>query len=191
MRTNRLVVIIGIVLLSFGFSQAVTTLGIQVGYAGSAFEKQDEAASGFIVGAHFGIDFIPMIEAGIQGHYTVKPFTSTQNEGGFDLETKASQWLIGAYGKLYPIPLIVVDPYVKVGIGYYSGSVETSLQDVTNKYDYDGTIGYQIGIGIELPFGLYGEFDYNIVSFEQEVQDQEDLEKLGANNWMISVGYKF
>ena len=54
--------------------------------------------------------------------------------------------------------------------------------------DLKSTVGFNIGAGIRTMIGLYGEFRYNIVSMEA---DLEGAESAGANSWMLVAGYRF
>jgi len=163
--------------------QAQVILGVQAGYASTAFEDQESAASTFSGGAIIGTDIMPMIDVGLEYNLLFSPFEF--EEGG--TTAKVSQNLLGLWARWYFLPIPAVSPYIRGGVGYYSGKLELSGA-MTGEADFKSTVGFNIGAGVDMPMGLYGEFVYHIVSRELDV---DGAESAGYNNWAISVGYSF
>ncbi len=189
---KRLATILSFLFLFFSTNASMATgLGIQVGYASSAFEDQTSAANTFVGGAHFVFDLLPLIDLGAEYTLTVSPF-SFQGEDVFGqtFTQDISQSYFGAFARIFlPLPLIVVDPYLKAGVGYYSGKIKISTTGESKTHDLKSTLGYSVGIGLKSIIGLYGEFVYNFA--KQEVEGIPDPESLAYNNWMLVVGYSF
>ena len=169
------------VIASLGQAQVI--FGIQAGYTSSAFEDQESAASTFSGGAIIGTDIMPMIDVGLEYNLLLSPFEFE----AAGTTAKISQNLLGLWARWYFIPLPAASPYLRGGVGFYSGKTEFS-GNITGDVDFKSAVGFNIGAGVDLPMGLYGEFVYHIVSRELDV---EGAESGGANNWAISVGYSF
>ncbi len=163
--------------------QAQLILGVQAGYASSAFEDQESAASTFSGGAILGTDIMPMIDVGLEYNLLFSPFEFDQQ----GTTAKITQNVLGLWARWYFIPLPAASPYIRGGVGYYSGKLELSGGS-TGEADFKSAVGFNIGAGVDLPMGLYGEFVYHIVSRELDLPGQESG---GANNWAISLGYSF
>jgi len=188
---KRLVIILSLIFVFFTANASMATgLGIQVGYASSAFEDQTSAASTFAGGAHFVFDLLPLIDLGAEYTLTISPFSFQSDFEGQTLTSDISQSYFGAFARIFlPLPLIVIDPYLKAGVGYYSGKIKISGAGESKTYDLKSTLGYSVGLGLKSVIGLYGEFVYNFA--KQEVDGIPDPESLAYNNWMIMVGYSF
>jgi len=175
-------------------SQAQFFLGVQGGIAGSAFSDDvtgdftDKSATGITVGACVGIDALPFIDAGVEYNMLVSPFKLEQEVLGETATIKISQNMVGAFARIY-LPLVVIDPYARAGVGYYMGSSKYEAAGQTIDDKFKGAIGFNVGVGVSALFGLYGEFVYHIVS--RELKDVEDAKSLGYNNWALTIGYTF
>jgi hypothetical protein len=95
--------------------------------------------------------------------------------------------MIGAYLKV-DIPLVIIEPYVKGGIGYYMGKMTVNAGDLSEDYDFKGAMGYSVGAGVDIFLGLYGEVVYHMV--EHEFKDIEG-DPFKYNNFALNVGWKF
>ncbi|HID39741.1 MAG TPA: hypothetical protein EYP36_09550 [Calditrichaeota bacterium] len=167
-----------------------TGLGIQAGMATSAFENQTSSANTFVGGAHFVFDLLPLIDLGAEYTLTISPFSFQSDYAGQTYTSDISQSYFGAFARIFlPLPLIVIDPYLKAGVGYYSGKIKTSGAGESQTFDLKSTLGYSVGIGLKSVIGLYGEFIYNFA--KQELDGIPDPDTLAYNNWMIMVGYSF
>ncbi len=183
MRFAKLSLLIVVIFVIAGLAQAQVILGIQAGYNSSAFKDQESAASTFSGGAIIGTDIMPMIDVGLEYNLLLSPF-EFEAEG---ITAKISQNLLGLWARWYFIPLPAASPYIRGGVGYYSGKTEFS-GNISRDVDFKSAVGFNIGAGVDLPMGLYGEFIYHIVSRELDWPGEESQ---GYNNWAISVGYSF
>ncbi len=159
---------------------AQISIGVQAGYSVPDFEEHTAKSGGIPLGITVGTTIIPMLEVGAEVNMLVTPFVFDVEYGTDDFEV--NQTIFGVYGK-YFIPLQVVDPYARLGIGYYTGGWKEGSYDG----NYDGAIGFSLGIGANTMFGVYGEFVYHTVSRKG---DWAGAKSAGANNWGIHVGYK-
>ena len=188
---KRVTLFLSLLILLFTVHTTMASgLGIQAGMATSAFEDQTSAAKTFVGGAHFVFDLLPLIDLGAEYTLTVSPFSFKGEIEGQSLTQDITQSYFGAFARVFlPLPLIVVDPYLKAGVGYYSGKIKRTVAGQSTTYDLKSTLGYSIGVGLKSVIGLYGEFIYNFA--KQELDGIPDAEKLAYNNWMIMVGYSF
>ena len=69
-------------------------------------------------------------------------------------------------------------------MGYYTGKLSGDGDDVNMK----GSMGFNIGAGVDLLMGLYGEVVYNIVSMEPDVEGGVSKK---FNSVQVMVGYSF
>ena len=169
-------------------AHAIGSIGIQGGMASSSFEDQGSAASTFALGANFVFDMVPIVDVGAEFNTLLSPFEFEQEAFGQKITAKISQTYFGAFARFYPLPLPAIKPYVRAGVGYYSGKAELEGGGQSGSVDYKGTLGFNVGAGVKAIMGLYGEFVYHIVSRELDV---DSAESAGSNNWMIMVGYSF
>ena len=187
---KRLSLLFTIFILLFTVQTSMATgLGIQAGMATSAFQDQASAANTFVGGAHFVFDWLPLIDVGAEYTMTLSPYTFETTAFGQTLTSEISQSYFGAFVRVFlPIPLIVINPYIKGGMGYYSGKFKVTAAGRSDSADLKSTLGYSLGLGVKSIVGLYGEFVYNFVSHELDVENPDNL---AYNNWMIMVGYSF
>jgi opacity protein-like surface antigen len=184
MRLAKIGIFFAMIFLVAGLSQAQVILGVQAGYNSSAFEDQESAASTFSGGVILGTDIAPIVDLGLEYNTLFSSFEFDQADG---LKAKISQHLIGVWARWYFIPLPTLSPYIRGGVGYYTGKLEVSGTQ-SGEADFKSTVGFNVGAGVDLPMGLYGEFIYHIVSRELDVAGATSS---GFNNWAINVGYSF
>lgn len=182
---NRIIYTLLIVFV-FAFMGSAQSIGVYGGYLSSAFEDQDEAASAIELGASFVLDALPILEAGVEFNTLVSPFEFETDVLGTTYTTKFKQTMFGVFAK-YNISLPALTPYVRGGVGYYSGTIEAEGGGQSGETDFKNALGFNIGAGVDTFTGLYGEFIYHIVSKELDVDNAPDA--AGANYWGIRVGY--
>jgi opacity protein-like surface antigen len=182
--------LIALLLFAFsGLSQAQVSVAVHGGFNNTAFQEQESSASGIGVGASLDFTAIPILDVGVEFDYLVSPFEFSETILGQEVTSKISQTLIGIYGKIY-MPMVVVDPYARVGVGYYMGKFKAEAAGETLfDQSFKNQIGFNVGVGVAALMGLYGEFVYHIVS--REIEDIENPESFGYNYWAINIGYAF
>jgi len=166
-------------------------LGLNAGISNSAFEDQTEAASTLSFGASFGNKFAGLFEGGVEFNMLASPYELVNKTDHYKETLSITQTMVGVYAKVN-IPLVIVNPYIKGGLGYYMGSMEYKLEewgdtDKTEK-DFKGALGYNVGAGVETFLGIYGEVMFHIVERELDV---EDAVSAAFNNVAVNVGYRF
>jgi len=187
MNNNKLTVILLSVMLVAGIAQAQFYVGVQGGLGFSSFEEQDKGATAVPLGITVGTDLLPILDAGLEANFLASPykFDFVDITSATTLEQKVSQTFYGAYVRWYFLPLPAISPYLRGGAAYYSGKIKTEGRD---DLDLKGSIGFNIGGGVDLLMGLYAEAVYHIVSLEADVADSE---KKGFNSIQVTVGYNF
>lgn len=173
------------------FAQTNLSIGLYSGVLFSAFEDQDESITAIPVGGYLGMQVSENIEVGAEFSLLALPFEEKTTDAGVDVTTTLTQNLIGGYVRMY-FPANTITPYVRAGVGYYTGQFEFTAGDfggLSFDADFEGTIGFNIGAGIGSDSGLYAEFIYHILS--QKI----DLPGSGAatayNNFGVQIGYAF
>jgi hypothetical protein len=103
-------------------------------------------------------------------------------------EVKFSQSFYGAYVRWYVLPLPAITPYLRGGAAYYSGKWSNG-----GDLDMKGSIGFNIGAGVDFLMGLYGEVVYHIVSLEPDIENlpADAAGSKGYNSIQVTVGYSF
>ncbi len=191
MRRSKLLIILVAICLTAGISQAQFFIGVQGGLGFSSFEDQDEGASAIPLGITAGTDLLPIIDVGAEANFLLSPykFNDVDPLTSNTTEIEFNQSFYGAYVRWYVIPLPAVSPYVKGGVAYYTGKWKSGDGDI----DLKGSVGFNIGAGVDLLFGLYGEFVYHIVSHELDAENlPADLAgSKGYNSFQVTVGYAF
>ena len=183
MKHFTLIILCIILFSSIGAAQSIGVFG---GITGSSFEDQAEAATGIEAGASFVFDALPIVEAGVEFSTFVSPFESSTEALGIKTTMTTNQTMYGVFGK-FTFGLPALTPYARVGVGYYTGSVEVKTEPgVTTTTDFKNTLGFNVGAGVDTFIGLYGEFLYHIVSREL---DADNAASVGANYWGLRVGY--
>jgi opacity protein-like surface antigen len=190
MRTSKLFAVLAIIFLATGLSQAQVYLGVQGGVGFSSFEEQDKGASAIPLGITVGTDLMPIIDIGAEANFLASPYTFEEVDP-LTMETsesKFSQNFYGAYVRWYVLPLPAITPYIRGGVAYYSGKWSND-----GDVDMKGSVGYNIGAGVDFLMGLYGEVVYHIVSLEPDMENlpAEFAGSKGYNSVQVTVGYSF
>lgn len=179
-----------IILFSFAITtnaQLPISLEVYGGIAGSAFDDQESSATGIVVGGAVLVDIIPIIDAGVEFNTIVSPFSIEGTLEGQEGKADVSLNYFGVFASFDVLPLVAVTGYLRGGIGMYSGKSELT-EPAEPEVDLKSSMGFNIGAGIKTMIGLYGEFRYNIVSMEKDI---EGAASMGYNNWMLVAGYRF
>lgn len=188
---KKLSLITAILMVMASALSAQTALRLYGVYTTTDFDEdmQSEAASTYGFGASLGGRFAGVLEAGIDFNMTATPWKFEQNSGFGTFTAEYTNMMAGAYLKA-GIPLGIVEPYAKVGAGYYMGKATLSYAGESEDFDYKGVIGYSYGVGIDFGFGLYGE--YILHKVDQMLDDTEiATDTFQYNNNAINVGWKF
>ena len=190
MKVSKLLAVISIIVLSAGLSQAQVYLGVQGGVGFSSFEDQDKGASAVPLGITIGTDLMPIIDIGAEANFLASPYKFEEIDP-FTMETtesKFSQNFYGAYVRWYVLPLPAITPYLRGGVAYYSGKWSNG-----GDVDMKGSVGFNIGAGVDFLMGLYGEVVYHIVSLEPDMENLPDefAGSKGYNSVQVTVGYSF
>lgn len=187
---RRLLITISIVaaMATSGFSSSA--LGLKVGYLATAFEDQDEAAQSLGFGVSYSAKKLELFDAGLEFNMLASPWEFTDKSEFYTQKYTFTQTMIGLFVKV-DIPLVVLTPYVRAGLGYYMGKVEAEIseggQTMSAENDMKGALGYNLGAGVETFLGIYAEVIFHIV--EREI-DVKDTEPFGANNVAANIGYR-
>ncbi len=195
MKTITLSILSILLISSFGMAQSI---GIFGGFTGAsyednpAFDADIETSNGFEVGAAFVFDALPIFDIGVEYSKSVSPFEIKSKVSGTEVTQKSSQSMFGAFVR-FNLSVPVVTPYLRAGAGYYSGKSETNLPDALKDVagldaDYKGTLGFNIGAGVNTFIGLNAEFVYHMVSQKLDITDAKSL---SSNYWGLRVGYYF
>ena len=183
MRSSKVLFLFIAILSIAGLAQAQFYVGVQGGMGFSSFDSdiQVESATAIPLAVTVGTDLLPIIDVGAEANFLVSPYKFNVDGGG---EVKFNQNYYGAYLRWYVLPLPAITPYVKGGVGYYTGKLSGDGDDVNMK----GSMGFNIGAGVDLLMGLYGEVVYNIVSMEPDVEGGVSKK---FNSVQVMVGYSF
>jgi opacity protein-like surface antigen len=185
MRFHKLLFILVAILSVTVITQAQVYVGVQGGLGFSSFEDQDEGATAIPVAVTVGTDLLPIVDAGVEANFLASPYKFDVVDAALQTtEVEINQTIFGAYVRWYVLPLPALSPYVKGGVGYYSGKWKSDAGDV----DLKSTVGFNIGAGVDLLMGLYGEVVYHIVSMEADVSGAESM---GYNSIQVQIGYSF
>lgn len=174
---------------------AQVSLNVFTGYSVSAFEDQEEAASAIPLGVAVGYKVMPQLEVGGEVNFALPGYAFESTIYDIDFTTTFHQNLFGIYGRYY-VPLQSVRPFVKAGVGLYAGNItmegEYGGQKMDEEIELDSAIGFNVGAGVMLRQGFYGEFNYTIVNRSSAEDSEEGIDdSFGANTWAIQVGYRF
>ena len=180
-----------VLMLSFSAMAGEKILGVKAGLANTAFEDQEEAAGSLAIGATLGMKVAPIIETGLEFNMLTSPWEFEEKIDVSTYTMRVSQTMIGVYAKV-DLPLAILNPYVRAGLGYYMGKMEMEAQEFgetqSGEENFKGAIGYNLGAGVNTFLGIYAEVIYHIVERELDV---DGVEAFGANNVHINVGYQF
>ena len=192
MRISKVVIVFAVIFLIAGLSQAQVYIGVQGGMGFSSFEDQDKGATAIPLGVTIGTDLLPIINIGAEANFLVSPY-KFDNVDPLSLTTTESEFtqnFYGVYVRWYVLPLPAITPYLRGGAAYYSGKWKSDGDDDTN---VKGTMGFNIGAGVDFLMGLYGEVVYHIVSHELDMENlpSELSGSKGYNSVQVTVGYSF
>ncbi len=192
MRISKVVIVLAAIFLFAGLSQAQVYIGVQGGMGFSSFEDQDKGATAIPLGVTIGTDLLPIIDVGAEANFLVSPY-KFDNVDPILLTTTESEFtqnFYGVYVRWYVLPLPVITPYIRGGAAYYSGKWKSDDSDDTN---VKGSMGFNIGAGVDFLMGLYGEVVYHIVSHELDMENlpSELSGSKGYNSIQVTVGYNF
>ena len=192
MRISKVVIVLAAIFLIAGLSQAQVYIGVQGGMGFSSFEDQDKGATAIPLGVTIGTDLLPIINVGAEANFLVSPY-KFDNVDPLSLTTTESEFtqnFYGVYVRWYVLPLPAITPYLRGGAAYYSGKWKSDGDDDTN---VKGTMGFNIGAGVDFLMGLYGEVVYHIVSHELDMENlpSELSGSKGYNSVQVTVGYSF
>ncbi len=189
---KKFLLVLGVVFFLVGTQQAVSqVIGIQGGIQVSDFEDQETPSNGVGLGVSIGFNPIPMIETGVEYQMLLTPFTDELEAFGAKYTNEISQNLLGAYVRV-KLPLVIINPYAKVGAGMYMGkmkqTVEVGGDKETDEADFKSAFGFNAAVGMEFLLGIYAEAAYHMVDRQLDV---EGAEAFGANNIAVNVGWRF
>ena len=190
MKVSKLLTVISIIVLATALSQAQVYLGVQGGMGFSSFDDVEKEATAIPLGITVGTDLMPIIDIGAEANFLASPYTFEEVDP-LTMETsesKFSQNFYGAYVRWYVLPLPAITPYIRGGVAYYSGKWSNG-----GDVDMKGSVGYNIGAGVDFLMGLYGEVVYHIVSLEPDMENLPDelSGSKGYNSVQVTVGYSF
>jgi opacity protein-like surface antigen len=191
MRLLKVSMMVLFMILFADMAQAQLIFGVQGGIGASAFEKTTKAATAVPVGVFIGTNALPLFDLAVEYNRYVVPFKFDLQDPLYGKGTmEHNQSYIGAFIRYYVLPLPVLEPYIRAGVGYYSGNqkFEYTVPKYTVKHDFKSKLGFNAGVGVKTMVGIYGEFVYHIFSSKLDVANAENAR---LNNWMISVGYQF
>lgn len=162
------------------------TFTLKAGVGISFFEDVDYAYQGLPFGACMGFGVSFKLEVGINANFTVLPFSYSEDQMGYTFKEEISQHNFGGFLKLNFIEDSRT-PFVKLGAGYYFGSIELLADDesLINE-DLEGTFGFMVGGGFQSDNGLRFDLEYHIVSMK--IKDSGG-DTNGLNNFRITLGY--
>lgn len=198
-------------------------VGLYTGHSNSSFEKQVESSGSFLFGlqAMYSLKTPSIINLnfGLEFNYLAPSFSfDIKDQSGSKLVTRnQKQLFIGALVKVLLANRFILDPYLRLGAGLYSGghtlefseSIKQEAQQkqvsLPDELDISSSFGFNLGFGVKyklpsmLNSALFIEFVYNIVSREIDesplnllaaARDSFNKNTQGANSWAILAGYQ-
>ena len=194
-------------------------IGIYTGYSLSSFEAQDGSSDMLPIGfqAYYSLENagVANFNFGLDFNYSVVPFSfeMTTNSGTVLFTRKQKQLYMGALIKIKFLNASLFNPYVRLGMGLYSGGHSLEYPDAIKQeaqqkqvslpaeLDISSGFGFNFGAGLDYKLtettGIFTEFVYHINSREinespLNVFQGLNLQKssLGFNNWAILVGFQ-
>lgn len=163
-------------------SQAGFYLGVQAGYSAqkpSLSDVEFNTNTTFLYGARFGINLLMFaVEA---NYFQAAHDLELSQFATFDWGGRSIDYNFIGLNFKYFFPLLLLQPYLSVGFGYYTADIQA--------IDKDTSSGYNLGLGVEMKLGkrlaLLAEGRYHVVKLDI---DQREL-KLG--NFAITGGLNF
>lgn len=168
---------------SEGFAETGFYLGIQGGYSAQKPSLKDvefNTDATFVYGLRAGIRVLMIgVEASyFQAAHNLNPADILSLDWG---ERQIDYNFMGLNFK-YFFPLVLLDPYITAGFGYYSADV--------HDIDEDKSGGYNVGLGVEVNLGrvsLVAEGKYHRVKLDI---DEEEL-KIGDFTFVGGLSFYF
>jgi len=169
-----------LVLAAYSPARGGIYLGLQGGFSAQKPSLKDvefNTDTTYLYGFRGGVRFMMM---GLELNY----FQAAHNLEladivGFDWEGRDIDYSFVGLNFKYFFPLMVVQPYITAGYGYYTADIK----DI----DKDRDRGYNLGVGVELvlgkKFSLLAEGRYHLVDFE--IDDR----KLEVGDFTFSGGF--
>lgn len=196
-------------------------LGIYTGLGLSSFELQGNSAEGIPVGlqATYSLESIPFINFnfGLDFSYSASPFTFkiTNATGAEIFRREQNQLHVGALVKIKFAKDFILNPYLRLGAGLYSGSQSLTFIDaivqeaqqqkvsLPEELEVSSNIGFNFGGGLDLKLTssgnlvLFLDFVYHLNSREIDesplnILQGVNLQKsdLGFDNFAILLGFQ-
>jgi len=189
---KKFFLVLGVIFFFAGTQLAVSqVIGVQGGLHVSDYEDQDTPSNGVGLGVSVGFKPIPLIETGVEFQMLLTPFTDEVEAFGAKYTSEITQNLLGAYVRV-KLPLVIINPYAKVGAGMYMGkwkqTIEIGGDKDTDEVDFKSAFGFNAAVGMEFLLGIYAEAAYHMVD---RTLDVEGAEAFGANNIAVNVGWRF
>ncbi len=177
---NWAVLCIILLFTAAGFAQTKPIVSGLAGYTMSAFQDQSSAAGTLALGASVGVKATPALEVGGEFIYPISGYKFEMTDEVFGkITTTINQMMIGAYGK-YFIGTGNLMPFLKAGLGYYTGKPKVEITGHSETAELKSAIGFNFGGGVQTAKGLFAMFTYNIVK----------RESAGYNSWSVLIGYQ-
>lgn len=183
---QSILILLFITQLSYG----QVNLGFYSGYGISSFEAQDGNADMLPVGLqmYYSMDNLGFISLnfGVDFNYSAIPFSFilTNNTGQTLITKEQNQLHVGALLKVKFIKGFILNPYIRLGAGLYTGNQSLEYSDelvqeaqqqqiiLPNEIELTSAFGFNFGAGLDLnlttneSFGLFLEFTYHLNSRE-------------------------
>lgn len=200
--------ILSAILIVTAVSYGQTRISLFAGYGFSQFDDQVFAddmldQTGYLpVGANveFGRS---MFTFGAEVNYSVLPFSFDLEEEGVGKagELDITQFVVGGFVKARFGDRRDINPYIRGGIGYYSGKGKVTFnQDFKDnspgvedsETDFKAAIGFNGAIGLDFPVSpntfIFLEAIYHFVEREFDVVDATSFR---ANNFAFHLGFTY
>ncbi len=187
-----------------GFAQGQFAVSFFTGYTMTAFEDQEDAAGTLPLGVQLGYMATPQLEVGIEVSDALGGFGFEYEDVYGKLEQTVNYMNFGLYGR-YFLSDANMKPFLKAGVGLFTGNIDLKYTSELGNFEETSKIksgiGFTVGGGVLLNEKFFVGFDYNIVSREPDV-DEDDIsafsasssddssEKWGMNTWAVKVGYR-
>ena len=180
MKKKLFIIAILLLFAATGFAQDNVSLALYAGYTKSLIEEQPKSDGAPLLGFNVGYEVMKNLELGGGFNYVIGGFKFDREEDMLTYTTTWEYMVIGLYGK-YFFDTGSLKPYTKAAVGYFMGDNIIEEGEDKLSLDWDGGIGYCFGVGILHNFGIFAEFNYNIVT-------RNDF---GMNSWAVFIGYRF
>ena len=198
-KSQWLTVVVALVVgVGAGFAQSGFKVNLSTGYSLTAFEEDpysQDAAGTLPLGVSVGKQVTPALEAGVEVLYPLGGYTWEVEFTGipgivdsYKTESTINQVLYGVYGRYLLSSGPGLKPFVKAGLGLYTGGGTVEFEGESEDFDIKSAVGFNIGGGVYVKDNVWVQFQYHIVSREP---DEEGAEKSGANTWDVMAGYVF